>query len=102
MKTRILLSALIGIACFAAAPAIVSAQEVKYELKASAKLVDVLAENIGKRVALKLVSGEEVEGTVTSVGKELVHVSRLSGKEFYDAVISLDKITAIRMRMRDR
>jgi hypothetical protein len=48
------------------------------------------------------VSGEEVEGTVTSVGKELVHVSRLSGKEFYDAVISLDKITAIRMKMRDK
>lgn len=52
--------------------------------------------------ALRLVSGEEVEGTVTSVGKELVHVSRLSGKEFYDALISLDKITAIRMRMRER
>ena len=102
MNKSILLSALIGIAGLVAAPAIVSAQEVKYELKVSAKLADVLAENTGKRVALKLVSAEEVEGTVTSVGKELVHVSRLSGKEFYDAVTSLDKITAIRMKMRDR
>ena len=102
MKKSILLSALICIGGLVATPAIISAQEVKYELKPSAKIADVLAENTGKRVALKLVSGEEIEGTVTSVGKELVHVSRLSGKEFYDAVISLDKITAIRMKMRDK
>jgi hypothetical protein len=102
MTKRILLFAFISIGCLVTAPAIVSAQEVKYELKVSAKLGDVLAENTGKRVALKLVSGEEVEGTVTAVGKELVHVSRLSGKEYYDAVISLDKITAIRMKMRER
>jgi hypothetical protein len=102
MTKSTLLFALISIGCWVTAPAIVSAQEVKYELKASAKLVDVLTENTGKRVALKLVSGEEVEGTVTAVGKELVHLSRLSGKEYYDAVISLDKITAVRMKMRDR
>jgi hypothetical protein len=102
MAKKNLLSALIGIGCLVTAPAMVSAQEVKYELKVSAKLSDVLVENTGKRVALKLVSGEEVEGTVTSVGNALVHVSKLTGKEFYDAVIGLDKITAIRMRMRDK
>lgn len=102
MKKSILLSALICIGGLAAAPAIVSAQEAKYEMKVSAKMADVLAENTGKRVAIRLVSGEEVEGTVTLVGKDLVHVSRLSGKEFYDAVISLDKIAAIRMKVRDK
>ena len=56
----------------------------------------------GKRVALRLASGEEIEGTVTIVGNFLVHISKLSGKEFYDAVVSIDKISAVRMKMRDK
>ena len=55
-----------------------------------------------QRLALRLGSGDEIEGTVTQVGKSLVHVSRLSGKEFYDAVISIDKVSAVRIRVRDR
>lgn len=78
------------------------AQEAVYSLKASAEIQDILVESTGKRVALRLASGEEIEGTVTTVGKSLVHLSRLTGKEFYDSVVSIDRISAVRMRMRER
>ncbi len=54
------------------------------------------------RVAIKLNSNEEVEGTVTIVGDSLVHLSKLSGKDFYDAVVVFDRISAVSMRVRDR
>jgi len=63
---------------------------------------EVLAEYSGKLVALRLESGEEIEGTVTLVGNSLVHISKLTGKEFYDAIVSIDKISAVRMRTRSR
>lgn len=103
MKMKMLMSALLLLAGFMATSSPgVSAEEVKFELKASASMMDILMENTGKRVALRLASGEEIEGTVTMVGNSLVHISKLAGKEFYDAVVSIDKITAIRMKMRDK
>jgi hypothetical protein len=78
------------------------AQEAAFTLKISAEMKDILSENTGKRVAIRLASGEEIEGTVTMVGKTLVHISRLAGKEFYDAVVSIDKISAVRIKARDR
>ena len=79
-----------------------SAQEMTLELKASTTMREVLWENTGKRVALRLASGEEIEGTVTMVGNSLVHISKLAGKEFYDAVVNIDKVSAVRMKMRDK
>lgn len=84
-----------------AAPA-AFAQEAAFALKASAEIKDILVQNTGKRVALRLASGDEIEGTVTTVGNSLVHVSRLAGKEFYDSVVSIDKISAVRMKVRER
>ena len=99
MKKWIVGSMLIGSLCFAGT---ISAQEMKLEIKAGTTMKDVLTDNIGKRVALRFVSGEEIEGTVTTVGNSLVHISRLAGKDFYDAVVSVDKISAVRIRMRDK
>lgn len=99
MKQLILVSMLLGAACFAATAA---AEETKLELKTGTTMREVLTENTGKRVALRLAPGEEIEGTVTMVGTSLVHISKLAGKEFYDAVVSIDKISAVRMKMRDK
>lgn len=99
MKQWIIGSMLLGACCLAID---VGAQESKIEIKANTSMKDVLTDNTGKRVGLRLASGEEVEGTVTTVGNYLVHISRLSGKDFYDAVVSIDKISAVRMKMRDK
>jgi urease accessory protein UreF len=99
MRKWIVVAMLLGNFCFAAN---VSAEESKLELKAGATMKDVLTESTGKRVALRLGSGEEIEGTVTMVGTSLVHISRLAGKEFFDAVVSIDKVSAVRMKVRDK
>ena len=54
----------------------------------------------GKRVTLRLISGEDITGTVRDTTKELVQLGELSGKEFYDAVIDISKVSALIVRNR--
>jgi hypothetical protein len=77
------------------------ADEQKYELKSAAATIrDVLTENTGKRVIVRMESGENLEGTVTKVGESLVHIAKLSGKDFYDAVVRIDQISAVLFKVR--
>lgn len=80
--------------------AIASAEEVKYSLKPAATMKALLTDFIGKRVAVRLESGEEMEGTVTMVEDNLVHISKLSRRDFFDAFIAVDRISAVIIRMR--
>jgi ribosomal silencing factor RsfS len=79
---------------------IVFAQEMKFELNKGFGMKEILASNEGKRVAIRLDGGEELEGVVTTVGDQLVHVAKLSKRDFYDAVIRIDKINAVIFRAR--
>jgi len=76
------------------------AQEAKFELNKGFGMKEILAGYEGKRVALRLESGEELEGTLVTVGDQLVHLSKLSKRDFYDAVIRIDKIHAVIFRAR--
>lgn len=78
------------------------AQETKFELNKGYGIKEILASYEGKRVAIRLDGGEELEGIVTSVGDHLVHISKLSKRDFYDAVVRIEKIDAVIMRVRDR
>jgi len=80
---------------------IVLAQEMKFELNKGFGMKEILASYEGKRVAIRLDGGEELEGVVTRVGDQLVHFSKLSKREFYDAVIRIDKINAMIFRARN-
>jgi hypothetical protein len=81
----------------------VSAAEKKYELKSAAATVkDVLVENTGKRVTLQMAGSERLEGTVSKVGDHVVHIARLRSKEFFDAVVSIDRINAVVFRTRTK
>jgi len=55
-----------------------------------------------KRVRVKLVSGQDVEGTVSQVGTHAVLFTELAGQEFYDATVRLDQIAAIVVRRAGR
>jgi hypothetical protein len=79
---------------------IASAEEVKYELKPAATMKTLLTDSLGKRVVLRLESSEELEGTVIVVGENLVHISKLSKRDFFDAFVSIDRISAVIMRAR--
>lgn len=61
---------------------------------------DVLRARIGKPVTLVLRSGKEYGGTVGEVRGQAVVLKSLSGKEFYDALIRLDDVSAIEIRNR--
>ena len=79
----------------------VLADEQKYELKSAAATVkDILSENINKRVIVRMDTGDALEGTVSKVGDGLVHISKISGKDFYDAVVRMDKINAVLFKVR--
>jgi len=58
----------------------------------------VLTDHMGKRVTLKLDSGQDLSGIVKQVTDELTHLSELTGMEFYDAVIVNDEILAVIVR----
>ncbi len=78
-----------------------SAQEKNYELKSvSSTVKDILLENIGRRVIVRLDTGDNLEGTVNKVGDNLVHLSKISGRDFYDAAVRIDKISAVIFKVR--
>ena len=97
MKALVLASAL------AVAPLIgplaVNAQDAPLEVNADAIKVN-LERQVGKRVRLRLISGQDVEGTVIAVGTAGVQVARLAGMDFFDAVVRLDQIAAVIVRVR--
>jgi hypothetical protein len=58
----------------------------------------VLQRQTGQRVELRLKSGDKIAGKVETVGEKMVHLSALTGQEFFDAVVVLDDISAVVVR----
>lgn len=58
----------------------------------------VLTAQKGRKITIRLGSGEDLSGTVQEVNGSLVRLSELSGKEFYDAVIATKSIAAVIIR----
>jgi hypothetical protein len=87
--------------CIVVYSPLILAAEKGYELKAdSVSIRDILIENNGKRVILRIESGETLEGTVTRVGESVVHISKLTTKDYYDAVVRIDRISAVIFKVR--
>jgi len=55
----------------------------------------MLEASVGRMVTLQLASGQEISGTVTKVGDHVVQLSRVAGREFYDAVVVCDRVDAV-------
>ncbi len=58
-------------------------------------LQELLEISVGKEVALRLVTGEELKGTVKSIGPDALLLTQLSGQEFFDAVVERDAVVAV-------
>ncbi len=63
-------------------------------------IAEVLRARQGKSVTLLLRSGKEYGGTVAEVRGQSVVLKSLAGKEFYDALIRLDDVSAVEIRNR--
>ncbi len=66
----------------------------------SDSLKNFLQTQAGKTVTIKLVSGESLQGIVSSVDDHALYLSKLVGQEFYDALVRLETIAAILFKVR--
>jgi hypothetical protein len=57
---------------------------------------------VGERITIGLVGGLEMQGVVNKVGGASLHMTELTGKEFFDAVVRIDHISAITVKMRNK
>ncbi len=56
---------------------------------------------LGKDVLVHLRSGKTIQGYVKSVGNGLLHLEKLAGRDFYDALVRIEDISAIEAKFRD-
>ena len=54
----------------------------------------------GRVVTLRLSSGQDVTGTIRTVGDQLLHITHLSGKSYFDAVVPLNRIDSVQFKAR--
>lgn len=61
-------------------------------------ITSIVAAQKGKRVTLRLRSGQELTGLLRQSTDRLVVVGELTGKEFFDAVVPMEAIEAVIIR----
>ena len=66
-----------------------------------ASLEDNLKSLVGKKVLVTIVSGETLSGFVKNVGNHLIHLEKLGGKEYFDALIRIENICAVEAQFRE-
>jgi len=78
---------------------VVAIEGMSYNVDSS--LTDNLKSLSGKKVYVTLDSGKILSGSVKNVGNHLIHLEKLSGKEYFDALIRIEDISAIDAKFRD-
>jgi hypothetical protein len=64
-------------------------------------LRDNLKSLTDKDIYVNLRSGKVIQGRVKSVGEHLLHLEKIGGRDFYDALVRIDDISAIEAKFRD-
>ena len=72
----------------------------KIDLQTSDTILGILQKNVGQMVELRMKSGEKIAGKVEKVGDKLVHLSQLTGAEFFDAAVDAADVSAVVVRMK--
>ncbi|MDY6855490.1 MAG: hypothetical protein SWO11_12420 [Thermodesulfobacteriota bacterium] len=78
---------------------VVAIEGMKYNVNSSVK--DNLNNLVGKKVYLYLDSGKTMSGFVKKVENHLIHLEKLDGKDFFDALIRIENISALEARFRE-
>ena len=74
----------------------------KIDLQAGDTILSILQKNTGQTVELRMKSGEKIGGKVEKVGDKLVHLSQLSGAEFFDAAVDTSDVAAVIVRTKSK
>lgn len=70
------------------------------QLNAAMSLTDNLSALAGKTVTVNLAGGQSMTGIVKEAKGGLLHLEKISQKEFFDGLVSIDKIVSIETRVR--
>jgi len=81
-----------------AKPKVVAIEGMSYNVNSS--LADNLKSLVGKKVSVTIVSGKTLTGFVKEVGNHLIHLEKLEGKDYFDALIRIENISAIEAMFR--
>lgn len=94
-------SSLVILCVFAFACSDLSAQS-KIDLQPSDTILSILQRSTGQMVELRMKSGEKIGGKVEKVGVKLVHLSQLTGAEFFDAAVDASDVSAVIVRTKSK
>ena len=74
----------------------------KIDLQPSDTIISILQRNTGQTVELRMKSGEKIGGKVEKVGDKLVHLSQLTGAEFFEAAVDTADVAAVIVRTKSK
>lgn len=74
------------------------AQNTQIDLNSPDSMRHAIEQHAGRRVKLKLLSGQDVEGVVSRVGSQAVSLTELTGMEFFDATVRIDQVASVIVR----
>ena len=74
----------------------------KIDLQTSDTILGILQKNVGQVVELRMKSGEKIGGKLEKVGDKLVHLSQLTGAEFFDAAVDTADVAAVIVRTKSK
>ena len=96
---RALISSLLLGVAFAATTHTATAQELRVGVNDTVQ--SILAAQKGKRVTVRVRSGQEFTGIMRDVTGKLVQLGAISGREFFDAVVPLEAVDAVLVRTKE-
>ena len=68
------------------------------QLGPDASIDSILSDHAGQRVSVMLDSGNELTGKVVAVTNGLLHLEALAGREYFDAAVNTDDVSAVIVR----
>ncbi|HJT21632.1 MAG TPA: hypothetical protein VJ746_14235 [Nitrospira sp.] len=98
----VFLPSVIALVLTLSAAASFSAEEPGLDLNASDIVRHALEQQLGKRVKIKLFSGQDLDGKVQKVGAQAVSLAELGGMDFFDATVRLDQVAAVFVKVRGK
>ncbi len=78
------------------------AEEQMLDVNSPDVIRQTLEQQLGKKVKVRLESGQDLEGKVSKVGVHAVQLTELTGMEFFEATIKLEEVAAVIVRVRTK
>ena len=76
--------------------------ESAIDLQPNDTIQSVLQRQLGQPIELRMKSGEKLGGKLEKLNDKTVHLTQLTGAEYFDAVVAMDNIAAIVVRAKTK